>query len=443
MDRKIIFTITLAGMLVALTTISCNKNTDTQESVITLKTPKSIDTVDLTHAKDLVFTWTKISGVNDYVLKFAPSLAALASTKAIIHVGDKDKHVLKPDEADSFFAEHLNVPPAGMMTIFWTVAPKDASTNVKEGEVRRIRLSRLLERLSLEGVTFNSSASGDQTLNVTRNGAWTISVMEVGGWVSVNPKSGNGATAVTVTATANTGAARSSRLTISGGDADDRMITIMQPAGGVNKLITEKWIYGVLARKYEYGDKHRFTKIIDYSLETGEQVATTTITYDPVQLIEKTVDGVIKTTNVYLFGEGLLAMCGADTAWYIERLNDAGLPDIVEFKRKKEIFKYDAVGNIIELTDAWSIGFIHPSGTISGGTTVAKYEYDDKKSPFYACTSPKWLVLLLCNYHDIFNNIQNVSYNNQPPFRYTHTYDSDGYITRNEELKADYKYITK
>ncbi|MDR2424336.1 MAG: BACON domain-containing protein [Prevotellaceae bacterium] len=443
MNRKITFTITLAGMLIALASLpSCKKDADSKESVITLKTPKSIDTVYLTDAKDIVFTWTKISGVNNYVLKFATSLAGLASTKAIINVGDKDKYVFKPHDADSFFAEHLNVPPAGMVTVFWTVSHKDASTNVKDSEVRRIRLSRLLEKLSLEGVRFASSDAGTQTLNITRNGAWTISVM-ANGWVNVNPSSGNGPTPVTVTSTANNGPARSSRLTIRGGDADDRMITIMQPAGGVNKLISEKWIYGMLARKYEYGDKHRFTKILDYSLETGELVATTTITYDPVQLIEKNVDGVVRTTNVYLFEQGLLAMCGADTAWYIESLNDAGLPNIVEFKRKKDTFTYDETGNITERIDAWSIGFIHPSGVISGGTTVGRYEYDDKKSPFYACTSPKWLVLLLCNYHDIFNNVASVSYNNERVFRYTHTYDADGYITRNDELQADYKYITK
>ena len=72
---------------------------------------------------------------------------------------------------------------------------------------------------------------------------------------------------------------------------------------------------------------------------------------------------------------------------------------------------------------------------------VAKYIYDDKKSPFYATTTPNWLMLMTYNYRAIVNNRVALIYDDDPPYYFTNKYDSDGYLIANIQREETYEYI--
>ena len=80
--------------------------------------------------------------------------------------------------------------------------------------------------VSPTSLTFGSGASS-APVTVTSNVSWTVS--ETLSWITVSPTGGSGNGSFTVSATANTGAARSGTITVNGGGLS-RPITVSQPA---------------------------------------------------------------------------------------------------------------------------------------------------------------------------------------------------------------------
>ena len=80
--------------------------------------------------------------------------------------------------------------------------------------------------VSPTSLTFGSGASS-APVTVTSNVSWTVS--ETLSWITVSPTGGPGNGSFTVSATANTGAARSGTITVNGGGLS-RPITVSQPA---------------------------------------------------------------------------------------------------------------------------------------------------------------------------------------------------------------------
>jgi hypothetical protein len=74
-----------------------------------------------------------------------------------------------------------------------------------------------------------SSAAGSQTVNVTSNTSWNVS--DDRSWITTSGSSGSGNGSFTVSATANTGAARSGTVTVVGGTVT-RTISVSQAATG-------------------------------------------------------------------------------------------------------------------------------------------------------------------------------------------------------------------
>lgn len=77
-------------------------------------------------------------------------------------------------------------------------------------------------------LSFGDAASA-QSIAVTSNVAWTATADAT--WFTISPVSGNGNGTINVNATANTGAARSGKITLNGGN-QSAVITVSQSAGG-------------------------------------------------------------------------------------------------------------------------------------------------------------------------------------------------------------------
>lgn len=76
-----------------------------------------------------------------------------------------------------------------------------------------------------------NAVAGTATLNLTANVEWTAT--SDAGWLTVGPASGNSSSVLTLTAEANTGEARTARITINAADQTPLVVTVTQEAAAV------------------------------------------------------------------------------------------------------------------------------------------------------------------------------------------------------------------
>jgi hypothetical protein len=461
MNGKIKLAVALTCLLLAATIMSsCRKQPTVTE--IVLKTPDNNTEIDLSNIETLTFRWVKVADVSAYTLKFALHRKDLANTEARIDVGNTDSYSPNLIEFDRMLSEKLQIWAGESITLYWTVTPTQENAE-STTYIRNMQVIRLPHELSLEAMHFNATPERrTQSLEIDFAGAWTVSSMENGHWLNITPTSGNGKQRIIFSAAQNTGAARSTRVTISSAGTEDKDITVMQDAAGVIKLLSKAYLAGKLSSEYEYDSYNRISKITDYDTNSQEEtnpVRTYKIEYSPMRITETNAGIEVAVHDVYKFGEGLLCLSTRktdgeitiDTLYYVPTLNYYNLPESIRLRRASNVFEYDGTGNISRKYSAYTTGFKYPSrteeeikqGEIEGTVDMAEYEYDNKKSPFYSCTSPKWFILLICNYNEIFNNYVTVTYNNEQAHSFTHEYDDNNYVIRNIQRNATYEYLTK
>ncbi|MDR2564201.1 MAG: SusE domain-containing protein [Prevotellaceae bacterium] len=461
MKRKVI--IALASLSLALTaTISCQKNVKLSDPEIELNGPANEARMDLAHIENVTFSWAKISEVSEYTLRFATSAERISSTNVRIEAGATDHYIMPSTALNSLLAAQLQAGESS--DVYWSVWPKHPVEGVKM-QTRKINVVALHHLLSLDGVHFESHASGPRKIVVNLDGAWTVESLEEGHWLNISPMSGNGHGAIEITPTPNTGAARTTRVTISNHHAnEDIRLTVMQDAGGPIKLLSKVFLsYGgnyFVSKEFEYDSYNRLTKVINHREEDGKIISTQTINYAPLEITDVPDSGNYVKQKVFLDGEGMVCLretegvAQMDTLWYIPSLNSASLPDRMNFRRFTTVFLYDDIGNITEKISAFNFGFKHPSwstddiihGESTSITDRARYVHDNDKAPFYACTSPKWLLRFINNNGEdlnLFNNIVSIVYEDGTISRYTHTYDNDDYVLTNTQHAEKYEYITR
>jgi hypothetical protein len=90
--------------------------------------------------------------------------------------------------------------------------------------------------LGAGSLSFEATPDGTQSVKITSNVAWSVSIPQADSWLSVSKKSGNGNDDLVFTAQTNTGAARNTVVTVSGGNLDAKTISVTQKAssGGDN-----------------------------------------------------------------------------------------------------------------------------------------------------------------------------------------------------------------
>ena len=464
MKKTLEIMIVLASLSVAVAiTVSCQKEVKHSEPEIELNGPAKEANVDLAHIENVTFSWKKIPEVGEYTLRFATAPERISSTTARIDAGATDNYTMSAVELNGLLSSQLQSGQSA--EVYWSVWPKHPVEGVKM-QIRTINVISLHHLLSLDAVHFEADASGARKIVVNLDGRWTVESLEEGHWLNISPMEGNGHGAIEITPTRNTGAARTTRVTITNHhEEEDIRLTVMQDAAGSIKLLSKLFLnYGsgyFMSKEYEYDSYNRLTKIVNYSAETRKVVSTQTINYTPLEITDTPDSGRAVKQQVYMDGEGMLCLSQRsggtvmDTVWYIPRLNSASLPDGISYRRVIDVFEYDEIGNITEKLTAWKVGFKHPVGvldSIKSGTGVSstvdrsRYVHDNDKAPFYACTSPKWLLRIINNNGDdinIFNNVISVIYDDGNIIRYSHTYDDDDYVLTNTQHAERYEYIIR
>jgi hypothetical protein len=184
---------------------------------------------------------------------------------------------------------------------------------------------------------------------------------------------------------------------------------------GETKEVTE------LSSKFEYDKQGRITKHIwyydeevqgtwEYTYDEAGEVKSETYhsTYNSMAPDNHTKNGNTITSD---FGKTIT-------------LNDQGLPVFYQLRDEDHLvftytYTYDGEGNI--RTETFSDNY--------DNYTITYDSYDDGKSPFYSCSSPKWLPIIM-GYHTVNN-----------PADASNVYNNAGYLKSDGHRK--YTYIEK
>ena len=140
--------------------------------------------------------------------------------------------------------------------------------------------------------------------------------------------------------------------------------------------------------EYEYDKQNRITKRNIYSIANGQLRNVETLKYnstngDLEELERKFLDDPTQNHKITFTKNGnkITAYTNNGIVFYEFELNPQGLPA-----------KYTA--NEINTVYTWQNGNLTKKETdISGIGSVENYTYDDKKSPFYHCKTPRWYLL--------------------------------------------------
>jgi hypothetical protein len=231
----------LCSMTAGLTTLwSCDDNepgNNDPEVEITLQSPANNVAINLSEVGSTAFKWTKAERVTAYTLKFSPTETELAGTSVKIDAGNVAEYNLDSQAADVMLAGNTSLQPGESTDMFWTVVPTTAVPNVKT-QVRKFRITRLpvavtpTLSISTESLVFAANPSAAQTVTITANIGWQVSITPAGGWLTANPIAGSGNGSIEFTAADNTGAERTAVITISGTGVESKTVNVTQAAKG-------------------------------------------------------------------------------------------------------------------------------------------------------------------------------------------------------------------
>jgi hypothetical protein len=258
-------------MALSLTTLlwSCDSKEsgdENPEMEIALQTPASDASINLSQVNATAFSWTQVTEVSGYTLKFAPSEAELANTSVKIDAGNAASYSLDSQAADDMLAGNTSVQPGESTDMYWTVVPTVAVPNVKT-QVRKFHVTRLpvagTPRLSVstELIVFAENPSEAQIVGVQANTAWNVSIAQTGEWLTASPSAGSGDGSISLTATENTGAERTAVVTVSGTGVESKTVSVIQAAkgSGITAALLGKWnLKGVEYIEYYTGNNREY-----------------------------------------------------------------------------------------------------------------------------------------------------------------------------------------
>ena len=208
-----------------------------------------------------------------------------------------------------------------------------------------------------------------------------------------------------------------------------------QPKGESVYLLTEM-SYDKEVVRYEYDNQDRISKITGYS-SAGNVVSVGTFIYnsagDLTSFERKFSDTPERNINYTFTRNGNIItwnLKGANEYAGVTSLNAEGLPEKTDLPSDRYIITYQYKNGNLSSERA---GWIESELAYSIDHTL----YDDKKSPFYCCKTPKWFFIFYFNY-DIKNNalIYNSYYENSNENTNTYTYNESGFpLTRKSTIK--------
>jgi hypothetical protein len=208
-----------------------------------------------------------------------------------------------------------------------------------------------------------------------------------------------------------------------------------------------------------YGSNSTFIKFVNaiiFPLQIGGQTNTLTLTYTDTSLIKESSDAEDSFTELYdkkeNFINGKLSeFTGMNKIEYNDSIsyylnNEGNLITIEHYNKKGNLisalnYTYGKDNNIIKITIN---EFLHKKVE-----SVYEYEYDNKKSPFTHCNTPKWWLQKQLPYSEFTtkNNITKILINGENEYKYIYEYNDAGlpikcekYYNGNKEDDIEFSY---
>jgi hypothetical protein len=237
----------LCSIVLGLATVwSCNSEPEENpKAEIALQSPANNADIDLSEVETTTFSWTAVAEITAYTLKFSPTESELATTSVKIDAGNVSSYAMSSQAADILLAGNTSLQPGESTDMFWTVVPTVSVADVKT-QVRKFHITRLSTTvtpnlsISTESLVFAANPSAAQTVTVTANTEWQVSITQTGEWLAANPAAGSGDGSISVTAAENTGTERTATITISGTGVESKTVNVTQAAkasGGIEGLL--------------------------------------------------------------------------------------------------------------------------------------------------------------------------------------------------------------
>jgi hypothetical protein len=197
--------------------------------------------------------------------------------------------------------------------------------------------------------------------------------------------------------------------------------------------------------EYKYDDKNRLAGVSSYD-EKGNRLIEEGLEYEDDYLVGGSKvwgnddDVAFSSAEYNNYDRNIIITNGGQRFGNdaVYRLNEHGIimrTGYADYTTTIEVYKYDDNGNIIKITEI-------DDGDIC---KITEYEYDNKKSPYIHCNTPKWWLQFM-NF-PTKNNIIKTTKNGKVEEEYVYEYDEFGYPikqTRNKGTKDEtievYKY---
>ena len=309
--------------------------------------------------------------------------------------------------------------------------------------------------VEFETVEFSENPAESKIISIYSDTKWVVEIQQAGTWLSVTPTSGRNDDILTLTAQVNDDfAERYATITVSGLGVKDKSIDVMQQGDKTKDVILLKevhynsyWLY-----TYEYDEQHRLTNRNQYDSNDSLR-SMMTLTYDDDgDLIS--VDWVDVNGYTILSGPtkngNKISFRGVGMSSYEVELNTEGLPEKATHGWtsqstngwRRATYTYTWVNRNLAQADYNVIG-VSSHGEEYENSGTKTYTYDDMKSPFYHCATPRWFWLWY-----YFDTVTACSLNNLIPAdsgdeTFNYTYNEDGFLATEKRDGANITYIYK
>ncbi len=303
--------------------------------------------------------------------------------------------------------------------------------------------------VEFETVEFSVNPTETKIVSIYSNTEWSLEIKQACTWLSVTPTSGNNDDILTLSAQVNDDfAERYATITVSGLGVKDKSIAVIQQGDKTKDVILLKKKQHIDNSWYifEYDDQHRFIKRYDYSSDSILRF-TMTLTYDDggdlitAHWVTEN-DYPMHIQNPFTKEGNVIYFRGPARSEHKIELNTEELPEKLVHRWsgqhypgwRKTTHNYTWVNRNLSQTDYNIVGGRHGEEPYEENG-IYFYTYDDKKSPFYHCATPRWFWAWY-----YFTDIYACSLNNLVAVKsgddittYEYTYNEDGFLATKKQ----------
>lgn len=314
------------------------------------------------------------------------------------------------------------------------------------------------KELTVEFDTVEITVNPTETkiISISSDTEWVVEIQQAGTWLSVTPTSGRNDDILTLTAQVNDDfAERYATITVSGLGVKDKSIAVMQQGDKTKDVILLKKMQHHIDESwyvFEYDEMHRLTTRDHYNTN-GTLRSKMKLTYEDelTAVLWADANGWVIQSGFTKEGNKVSFSAPGISNYEIE-LNAEGLPE--KYKHgwsgqhypgwRRTTHTYTWVNRNLSQADYKVVGESNSAGPYEESGTYI-YTYDDKKSPFYHCATPRWFwvwyyfaTATRCS----LNNLVSVK-SGDDTTTYEYTYNEDGFLATEKRNGSTITYTYK